>query len=84
MLIYDNCCDDFGIRVPRCMSLAFFNHTSNYVQIKRLSTKYDQFQIFKKIYQMYDKAFILESLFGPKELSENSIIGFDPEYTISL
>jgi len=32
---------------------------------------------------MYDKAFILESLFGPKELSENSIIGFDPEYTIS-
>jgi len=35
------------------------------------------------MYQRYDKVFVLESLVGPKELSEFSIIGFDPELTIS-
>jgi anthranilate synthase component 1 len=35
------------------------------------------------VYQRYDKVFILESLVGPKELSEFSIIGFDPELTIT-
>ena len=38
----------------------------------------DQFEIFKRIYKIFDTAFLLESLQGPKELSEISIIGFDP------
>jgi len=32
---------------------------------------------------MYDKVFILESLTGPKELSEMTVIGFDPQISVS-
>jgi anthranilate synthase component I len=42
----------------------------------------DLFEIFKQIYTNYDNVFILESLTGPKELSEFSVIGFDPEFSI--
>jgi hypothetical protein len=42
----------------------------------------DPFEIFKQIYASYDNVFILESLTGPKELSEFSVIGFDPEFSI--
>lgn len=44
----------------------------------RLDVPADQFEIFKKIYRIYDTVFLLESLQGPRELSEISIIGFDP------
>jgi anthranilate synthase component 1 len=53
------------------------------IHIKRLDVADDQFEIFKKIYRLYDRVFILESLIGPKELSEISIIGFDPKFTIT-
>ena len=36
-----------------------------------------------KINELYPRVFILESLVGPKELSEFSIIGFDPEIIVS-
>ncbi|MFN2434263.1 MAG: anthranilate synthase component I family protein [Nitrososphaeraceae archaeon] len=49
---------------------------------KKISTDRDPFEIFKQIYASYDSAFILESLTGPKELSEFSVIGFEPEYTV--
>lgn len=49
---------------------------------KKISTDRDPFEIFKQIYLSYDNAFILESLTGPKELSEFSVIGFDPEFTV--
>jgi anthranilate synthase component I len=55
----------------------------NRVHIQKIKSFDDQFGIFKRVYQHYDKVFILESLVGPKELSEFSIIGFDPELTIS-
>ena len=32
---------------------------------------------------MYDRVFILESLTGPKELSEMTVIGFDPEISVT-
>jgi anthranilate synthase component 1 len=32
---------------------------------------------------MYDNVFILESLTGPRELSEMTVIGFDPEISVS-
>ena len=53
------------------------------IHIERLDTADDQFEIFKKIYYLYNRVFILESLIGPKELSEVSIIGFDPKFTIT-
>lgn len=49
---------------------------------KKINTDRDPFEIFKQIYANYDTAFILESLTGPKELSEFSVIGFEPEYTV--
>jgi len=55
----------------------------NRLHIEKIKSVEDQFGIFKRMYQRYDKVFILESLVGPKELSEFSIIGFDPELTIS-
>src|ERR671919_670398 len=48
------------------------------VHFVRLDMPADQFEIFKKIYRIYDTVFLLESLQGPRELSEISIIGFDP------
>ncbi len=52
------------------------------LHIEKIKSLEDQFGIFKRMYHRYDKVFILESLVGPKELSEFSIIGFDPELTI--
>lgn len=49
---------------------------------KKINTDRNPFEIFKQIYMNYDNAFILESLTGPKELSEFSVIGFDPEFTV--
>ncbi len=49
---------------------------------KKIDTVKDPFEIFKRIYLNYENVFILESLTGPKELSEFSVIGFDPEFTI--
>ena len=49
---------------------------------EKINTDRDPFEIFKQIYMSYDNAFILESLTGPKELSEFSVIGFDPEFTV--
>ena len=48
----------------------------------KIDTDKDPFEIFKKIYFHYQNVFILESLTGPKELSEFSVIGFDPEFTV--
>jgi anthranilate synthase component I len=46
--------------------------------LKRLSIRKSPFDLFKKIYHEYNTVFILESLTGPQELSQYSIIGFDP------
>ncbi len=41
-----------------------------------------QFEIYNKISRNYDYSFLFESLTGPEELSETSIMGFDPEYIV--
>ena len=41
-----------------------------------------QFEIYSKLEQHYTHTFLFESLTGPKELAESSIIGFDPEIII--
>jgi anthranilate synthase component 1 len=53
------------------------------LQVQKLATSENQFELFKKLYSLYDKIFILESLVGPKELAEMSVIGFDPEITVT-
>ena len=41
-----------------------------------------QFEIYNKISRNYDYSFLFESLTGPEELAETSIMGFDPEYIV--
>jgi len=57
--------------------------SSSNLEVEKLETSENQFDLFRKIYAAYEKVFILESLVGPKELSEMSVIGFDPEFTIT-
>jgi anthranilate synthase component I len=54
------------------------------VHFVRIDVRADQFRIFKKLYRIYDTVFLLESLQGPKELSEISIIGFDPTNNVII
>jgi anthranilate synthase component I len=51
--------------------------------LEKLNSPHDQFGLFKLLSARFNKIFILESLVGPKDLSEFSIIGFDPELTVT-
>jgi anthranilate synthase component 1 len=53
------------------------------MQIQRLTSSENQFELFKKLYLLYERVFIFESLIGPKELAEMSVIGFDPKLVIT-
>ncbi|HET8719391.1 MAG TPA: anthranilate synthase component I family protein [Candidatus Nitrosotenuis sp.] len=41
-----------------------------------------QFEIYSKLEQNYSHTFLFESLTGPEELAETSIIGFDPKVIV--
>ncbi|MEM2914244.1 MAG: chorismate-binding protein, partial [Candidatus Bathyarchaeia archaeon] len=41
-------------------------------------------KLFSKLYKMYNYAFLLESVEGPKKLARYSFIGFDPEVSIKI
>ena len=41
-----------------------------------------QFEIYSKLEQNYTNTFLFESLTGPEELAETSIMGFDPEIIV--
>ena len=58
-----------------------FGHTS-IPRIISLDYTGTQFEIYNKISRNYNYSFLFESLTGPEELSETSIMGFDPEYII--
>ena len=58
-----------------------FGHTS-IPRIISLDYTGTQFEIYNKISRNYEYSFLFESLTGPEELSETSIMGFDPEYII--
>jgi anthranilate synthase component I len=53
------------------------------IQVQKLGTSENQFQLFRKLYFLYQRVFILESLIGPKELAEISVIGFDPKLIVT-
>ena len=64
------------------MTVFGFNDRTATLQVHKLATADDPFTIFEKISAKYDNAFILESLIGPKELAEMSVLGFDPDFTV--
>ena len=53
------------------------------IRIQKLDSSENQFELFEKLYSIYERVFILESLIGPKELAEMSIIGFDPKLIVT-
>ena len=55
-----------------------FGH-SNTPKIIPLVYTETQFEIYNKISRNYQYSFLFESLTGPDELAETSIMGFDPE-----
>lgn len=63
--------------------IAFGDITGNTIHVQKLATSESQFQLFKKLYFLYDRVFILESLIGPEELAEISVIGFDPRLIVT-
>jgi len=58
-----------------------FGHTS-IPKIISLDYTGTQFEIYNKISRNYEYSFLFESLTGPEELSETSIMGFDPEFVV--
>ena len=63
--------------------IAFGDITGTTIHVQKLATSENQFQLFKKLYFIYEKVFILESLIGPEELAEMSVIGFDPKLIVT-
>jgi len=61
----------------------FGDITGNTIHVQKLATSENQFQLFEKLYFLYERVFILESLIGPEELAEMSVIGFDPMLTVT-
>ena len=51
-------------------------------KIISLSLDGNQFEIYNKISRNYSNSFLFESLTGPEELAETSIMGFDPELIV--
>ena len=62
--------------------------TDHFKKFKRISmlifinSNKNQYEIFSKINDNFDNFFLLESLSGPQEMSEMSVIGFDPKFII--
>ena len=54
----------------------------NTPKIISLSLDGNQFEIYNKISRNYSHSFLFESLTGPEELAETSIMGFDPELIV--
>jgi anthranilate synthase component 1 len=63
------------------MSLSTLKNIDNF-HLEKLNCNKNQFNIFLNVYKFFNTCFIFESLSGPKELAETSIIGFDPPLTI--
>jgi len=63
--------------------ITFGHLAGNAIQIQKLATSENQFELFEKLYSLYERVYILESLVGPKELAEMSIIGFEPKLIVT-
>jgi len=54
------------------------------LKIRKVSFKKSPLEIFSKLHNHYESAYILESIEGPKKLSQYSFIGFNPVLTITI
>lgn len=60
--------------------MAAFGHSK--LSIIPLDVTDSQFELYNKISRNYSHSFLFESLTGPEELAETSIIGFDPSVIV--
>ena len=59
-----------------------FGHSITPKIIPLVYTETQPFEVYNKISRNYKHSFLFESLTGPDELAETSIMGFDPEFII--
>jgi anthranilate synthase component 1 len=71
----------FGFQKSTTPTISNFTRQFN---IRKLSFGKPPLEIFSKLYSNYENAYILESIEGPKKLSQYSFIGFDPTLTITI
>jgi len=71
----------YTVQFCSCTWVDIFGHTST-PKIISLDYTGTQFEIYNKISRNYEYSFLFESLTGPEELSETSIMGFDPEFIV--
>jgi anthranilate synthase component 1 len=71
----------FGIQQTNTPKTSTLTHR---LKIRKLSFEKPPLEIFSKLYNNYENAYILESIEGPKKLSQYSFIGFDPTLTITI
>ena len=60
--------------------MATFGHSN--LQVIPLDYTGSQFDLYSKISRNFENSFLFESLTGPEELAETSIMGFDPSITV--
>ena len=54
------------------------------LKTRKIAFEKPPLEIFSKLYNNYENTYILESIEGPKKLSQYSFIGFDPSVTITI
>ena len=71
----------FGIQKSNTSKTSTLAHR---LRVRKLSFEKQPLEIFSKLYNNYENVYILESIEGPKKLSQYSFIGFDPTLTITI
>lgn len=71
----------FGYEPPATQTLLEITHQ---LRLRKLPFAQSPLEIFSKFYKHYENAYILESVEGPKKLSQYSFIGFNPNLTIKI
>ena len=56
----------------------------NPITFKKISLQNTPIEIFSRLYKKYETAYLLESIEGPKKLTQFSFIGFEPTFTLSI
>ncbi|MEM2429468.1 MAG: anthranilate synthase component I [Nitrososphaerales archaeon] len=60
-----------------------FKYVSSELKLVKFNYKNTPFNLFAKLYEKFDYAYILESVNGPEKLAEYSFLGFEPQLIIS-
>jgi len=68
------------VKITRSIWVATFGHSE--LKIVPLEYTGSQFELYNKISRNYEHSFLFESLTGPEELAETSIMGFDPSMIV--